>query len=112
MDEREEAGMRALTEGVRRAEEAGASGAGMLSLAISYTNEAFERASHTMLMRWLRARHPDFVPAASAGTTAWATHDTLTNAFLAVARKQHADGIVDPELQMALGVSVLYKDRF
>lgn len=30
MDEREEAGMRALTEGVRRAEEAGGKGAGML----------------------------------------------------------------------------------
>lgn len=30
MDEREEAGMRALTEGVRRAEEAGGQGAGML----------------------------------------------------------------------------------
>jgi peroxin-5 len=31
MDEREEAGMKALTEGVRLAEEAGAAGAGMLS---------------------------------------------------------------------------------
>ena len=30
MDEREEAGMRALTQGVKRAEEAGAQGAGML----------------------------------------------------------------------------------
>lgn len=30
MDEREEAGMRALTEGVKRAQEAGATGAGML----------------------------------------------------------------------------------
>jgi peroxin-5 len=35
MDEREEAGMRALTEGVRLAEEAGAAGAGMLVCYIS-----------------------------------------------------------------------------
>jgi len=35
MDEREEAGMRALTEGVRLAEEAGTAGAGMLVCYIS-----------------------------------------------------------------------------
>lgn len=37
MDEREEAGMRALKEGVRRAEEAGATGEGMLVCFISET---------------------------------------------------------------------------
>lgn len=35
MDEREEAGMRALVEGVRRAEESGATGAGMLVSLVS-----------------------------------------------------------------------------
>jgi peroxin-5 len=37
MDEREEVGIKALTEGVRLAEEAGASGAGMLVCNLHYT---------------------------------------------------------------------------
>ena len=58
MDEREEAGLRALREGTRLAEESGAAGEGMISLAISYTNEGFDRASHATLLRWVQARFP------------------------------------------------------
>ncbi|KAF8502275.1 peroxisome targeting signal receptor [Russula emetica] len=108
MDEREEAGMKALTEGVRLAEEAGAAGAGMLSLAISYTNESFDRASHSMLLRWLRARFPDAStpPDAQEAITksSWHSHDIVTEAFLNVARTQHAQGVIDPDVQLALGV--------
>jgi len=108
MDEREEAGMKALTEGVRLAEAAGAGGAGMLSLAISYTNESFDRASHAMLLRWLRARFPDtpISPELQEAVTksAWFSHDVVTEAFLNVARTQHAQGVIDPDVQLALGV--------
>jgi peroxin-5 len=103
MDEREEAGMKALTEGVRLAEEAGAAGAGMLSLAISYTNESFDRASHSMLLRWLRARFPD-APISSEVQEAVTSHDLVTEAFLNVARTQHTQGVIDPDVQLALGV--------
>ncbi|KAI0051853.1 TPR-like protein [Auriscalpium vulgare] len=108
MDEREEAGMKALTEGVRLAEAAGAAGAGMLSLAISYTNESFDRGSYSMLHRWLRARFPE-VPVSqetveSLSQTQWHSHTLVTEAFLAVARAQHAQGIMDPDVQIALGV--------
>jgi peroxin-5 len=131
MDEREDAGMRALTEGVRLAEEAGAGGAGMLvcytfpsnprptdeprsqSLAISYTNESFDRASHAMLLRWLRARFPDtpIPPEAQESVTrsAWYSHDIVTEAFLNVARTQHSQGVIDPDVQLALGV-LFYTD--
>jgi peroxin-5 len=108
MDEREEGGMKALTEGVRLAEEAGSTGAGMLSLAISYTNESFDRASHSMLLRWLRARFPDvsIPPDAQEATTksSWHSHDIVTEVFLNVARTQHAQGVIDPDVQLALGV--------
>ncbi|KAI0062885.1 TPR-like protein [Artomyces pyxidatus] len=108
MDEREEAGMKALTEGVRLAEQAGAVGVGMLSLAISYTNESYDRASHTMLLRWLRARFPEepisHETLQSLSQTPWHSHTLVTDAFLSVARAQHAQGIVDPDVQIALGV--------
>ncbi|KIK67167.1 hypothetical protein GYMLUDRAFT_69359 [Collybiopsis luxurians FD-317 M1] len=109
MDEHEEAGMRALSEGVKRAEAAGASGAGMMSLAISFTNESMDRASHTMLFRWLRARFPDFPVAeetvkAMSTHSSWDTHNKITDLYLTIARQQHSQGIVDPDVQIGLGV--------
>ncbi|TDL26225.1 peroxisome targeting signal receptor [Rickenella mellea] len=108
MDEREEAGMRALTEGVKRAEAAGARGAGMLSLAISYTNESFEKASLTTLFRWLVARFPDYTPppetSASLSNSPWDSQQRVKDAFLTIAREQHASGVVDPDVQTGLGV--------
>jgi len=109
MDEREDAGMRALMEGVRRAQEAGTPGPGMLSLAISFANESYDRASHTILLRWLRARYPS-VPApvetmeAIATHASWDTHTRITDLFLILARSQHSEGVVDSDVQTALGV--------
>ncbi|KAF4620537.1 hypothetical protein D9613_000470 [Agrocybe pediades] len=109
MDEREEAGMRALLQGVQKAQEAGAAGAGMLSLAISFTNESYDRGSHTMLLRWFRARFPDVkIPEetikAVSTNSSWDTHGRITELFLDLARTQHAQGTMDPDLQIALGV--------
>ncbi|KAJ7072083.1 hypothetical protein C8F01DRAFT_1102480 [Mycena amicta] len=109
MDEREEAGMRALSEGVKRAEAAGAQGVGMLSLAISYTNESMDRASHAMLLRWLQSRFPghpippETISAISTNST-WDTHARLTELFIDLARRQHTAGEMDPDVQIALGV--------
>ncbi|KAF9501922.1 peroxisome targeting signal receptor [Pleurotus eryngii] len=109
MDEHEDAGMRALLEGVKRAEAAGAPGAGMLSLAISFTNESYDRASHTMLLRWLRSRFPDHpVPEetvkALSTNSSWDTHTRVTEVFINLARAQHASGQLDPDVQVGLGV--------
>ncbi|KAG2037423.1 hypothetical protein BDR03DRAFT_919923 [Suillus americanus] len=109
MDEREDLGLRALTEGVRLSEAANANGVGMLSLAISYTNESYDRAAYNMLLRWLGARFPDFPisdetrRAVSLHST-WDSHDKLTETFLTLARQQYNQGIVDPDTQIALGV--------
>ncbi|KAL4073917.1 TPR-like protein [Scleroderma citrinum] len=109
MDEREEHAMRALVEGVRQAEITGANGAGMLSLAISYTNESYDRASCLMLFRWLRARFPTVpIPAdlekAVTSHSAWDAQERLTDAFLTLARQQYEQGIVDADVQIALGI--------
>ncbi|EJD52441.1 TPR-like protein [Auricularia subglabra TFB-10046 SS5] len=104
MDEREEAALRALQEGTRLSAAAGERAEGLMSLAISYTNESYERASHQALLRWLSARYPGVqIPEETASP--WASHEQATDAFLAVARDQHARGApVDAELQVGLGV--------
>ncbi|KAH9951527.1 peroxisome targeting signal receptor [Amylocystis lapponica] len=116
MDEREDAAMRALTEGVKRAEQAGAAGQGMLSLAVSFTNESYERASHTMLLRWLSARFPsqdvseDVWKALSQSP--WHSHERVTEVFLNLARDQYSRGEMDPEVQIGLGVLFYTNNNF
>ncbi|KAJ3489054.1 hypothetical protein NLI96_g2421 [Meripilus lineatus] len=116
MDEREEAGMRALMEGVKRAEQAGDVGEGMLSLAISFTNESYERASHTMLLRWLSARYPSHpIPEdtwKSLSQTSWHSHELVTETFLSLARQQHAEDRLDPDVQICLGVLFYTNNEF
>lgn len=109
MDEREDLGLRALTEGVRLSEAVNANGVGMLSLAISYTNESYDRAAYKMLLQWLGARFPDFpisdeTRRAVSLHSAWDSHEKLTETFLTLARQQYNQGIVDPDTQIALGV--------
>lgn len=105
MDEHEQAGMRALVEGVKRAAENGGHGEGMLSLAISYTNESYDRASQATLLRWVRARFPEHpIPDISTSMTSWHTHEKITEVFISLAREQHARGVVDPDVQIGLGV--------
>ena len=61
-----------------------------------------------MLLRWLRARFPDasIPPEAqnSLTSSSWHSHNAVTEAFLTVARTQHAQSVIDPDVQLALGV--------
>lgn len=117
MDEREELGMRALVEGVKRAEAVGAAGAGQLSLAISYTNEAFERASYTMLLRWMRTRFPSqHIPEETVNAvrhnSLWDAHSRVTEVFLNLARTQHSQSTLDPDVQIGLGILFYTNSEF
>ena len=135
MDEREDTGIKALIEGVRRAKEAGANGVGMLvgppivcldcdltlmngpqALAISYTNEGYEHASHTTLLRWLQAANPDAeIPQtawSSLQESSWYSQQQVTQAFIDYARVQHSKGIVDADLQAGLGVLFYSSNQF
>ena len=86
------------------------------SLAISYTNESYERASHTMLLRWLHARFPDYpIPEdawKSLTGAGWHSHERVTEAFLGLAREQYARGEMDPDVQIALGVLFYASSEF
>ncbi|RDX41796.1 peroxisome targeting signal receptor [Lentinus brumalis] len=108
MDERDDVAMPALMEGVKRAEAAGARGAGMMSLAIAFTNESLERGAHTMLLRWLDARFPDAGISEEAWksltNSSWHSQEQVTEAYLKVAREQYSRGEVDPDVQIGLGV--------
>lgn len=59
-------------------------------------------------MRWLRARFPAYTPppeaSAALKNSPWDAHQRVTDAFLAVAREQHAQGTVDADVQTGLGV--------
>jgi peroxin-5 len=62
-----------------------------------------------MLLRWFRAVHPDHpVPEdtiqAVQTHSAWDSHTRMTDLFINLARAQHSRGMVDADVQVALGV--------
>lgn len=82
---------------------------GLQSLAISFTNESYDRASHAMLLRWLRATYPSVtVPEetvkAIASHASWDTHNHIKDLFLNLARTQHSEGVMESDVQICLGV--------
>ncbi|KAG8917425.1 Peroxisomal membrane signal receptor PTS1 [Tulasnella sp. 418] len=106
MDEREDIGLIALQEGVRLAKAAGVIGPGMISLAVSYTNEGYDIAAHATLREWLRAKYPSAKVQEPEPNhrSPWHSHDLTTEAFLGVARELHAKGESDPDVQVGLGI--------
>ncbi len=61
-----------------------------------------------MLLRWLRARYPSHSISEEAwkslSNSAWHSHERVTEAFIDLARQQHSQGQLDPEVQIGLGV--------
>lgn len=62
-----------------------------------------------MLLRWLRATYPDYpvseetIQAMKTHTT-WDTHSRMTDLFIGLARAQHSQGVIDADVQVALGI--------
>lgn len=124
MDEREESAIRALSRGVEIASASGGrgeveKGVGLVSLAIAYTNESYEKASYTMLSRWLQTHYPQFLSSSTSTSTlpgsslpggggsslsTWALKESVTDAYMLAARSLHERGINDPDVQIGLGV--------
>lgn len=129
MDEREDIGLLALRQGVQIAKAAGHIGPGLLvsvlpmemrvrglifllkSLAVSYTNEAYEQASNTVLKEWLLAKYPSarMPPSQPSGISPWHSREVAKAGFIDVAQTLHAQGQSDPDLQVGLGV-LYYSD--
>lgn len=61
-----------------------------------------------MLLRWLSARFPDHPIGddvwESLKQSAWHSHDRVTEVFINLAREQHTQGGLDPDVQVGLGV--------
>lgn len=62
-----------------------------------------------MLLRWFRAQFPSHpVPEetikAMSTHSSWDTHNRITDLFLGLARQQHSEGIMNPDVQIGLGV--------
>ncbi|ORY31920.1 hypothetical protein BCR39DRAFT_524607 [Naematelia encephala] len=117
MNEKESRAMEAFEQG-RKALEGEDSGrekvAGelLINLAISYVNESLDLAALTILHQFLTLNHPSHTTTSAApsrhaiseSTSPWAIHQSLTDAYLALAREQYAkQGIVDPDVQVGLG---------
>jgi len=112
MDEREDIGLLALRRGVRLAKDAGHVGPGMLSLAVSYTNEAYEIAANNVLREWLLSKYPSARIASydPKAVSPWHSRDVVKDAFLDVAQTLHAQGQSDPDVQVGLGI-LYYTDQ-
>ncbi|KAJ9091162.1 hypothetical protein QFC20_007720 [Naganishia adeliensis] len=126
MDEKETSAVRALEEGRKRFEaERGRSeladrtfGEGLVSLAISYTNESYDYSALLALHRYLSLLHPSYagpVPSSDLEVdmldpethdipNPWHANQRLTESYLALARDQITAGVVDADVQVGLGV--------
>jgi peroxin-5 len=70
-----------------------------------------------MLLRWLRARYtslpiPEDTVKAMSTHSSWDTHNRITDLFLTLARTQHSEGNMDPEVQIGLGVLYYTNQEF
>lgn len=69
-----------------------------------------------MLLRWLSARYPSHpIPEdtwKSLSQTSWHSHELVTETFLSLARQQHAEDRLDPDVQICLGVLFYTNNEF
>lgn len=81
-----------------------------VSLAVSYINDGYDLAAHTTLLRLLARSHPhiaptgEFPPLPDQDTNPWARVNYVRDLYLRAAREDAAEGRVDPDVQVALGI--------
>ncbi|WFD32466.1 Peroxisomal membrane signal receptor PTS1 [Malassezia sp. CBS 17886] len=81
-----------------------------MSLAVSYINEGYDAAAHQTLLRYIARTHPHLAPSADfpklrdETTNPWARLNYVRELFLKAARENAAQGQMDPEIQIGLGV--------
>ncbi|KAI9481683.1 MAG: hypothetical protein EXX96DRAFT_595360 [Benjaminiella poitrasii] len=77
----------------------------LMSLAVSYTNESYDHAAYQTLERWITQKYPhlagDQLPEAASP---FELHDRVTNLFLTAARQAPEGQLMDPDVQVGLGV--------
>ncbi|KAJ3111902.1 Peroxisomal membrane signal receptor PTS1 [Physocladia obscura] len=78
----------------------------LMSLAISYTNEARELEAYATLNRWLSTKYPTIpeTVAPAEYISKYEIHDASTARFLQAVKINSTSGLIDADLQLGLGV--------
>lgn len=102
-NEKEEPAIRALE---RAIEVDPGNSQALMSLAVSYTNESYDHAAYQTLERWITQKYPDLVghQALPDAASPFELHDRVTDLFLTAARQAPDGQLMDPDVQVGLGV--------
>ena len=91
----------------------------LMGLAVSYTNEGYETTAYRTLERWLSVKYPQVHPpdqvseASDVGFTEQAIiHEKVTNLFIKAAQLSPSGELMDPDVQVGLGVLFYGDDDF
>ncbi|RMZ83527.1 hypothetical protein DV737_g1603, partial [Chaetothyriales sp. CBS 132003] len=91
----------------------------LMGLAVSYTNEGYETTAYRTLERWLSVKYPQIhapdkvSEAGDIGFTEQAIlHDKVTNLFIKAAQLSPSGELMDPDVQVGLGVLFYGDDDF
>lgn len=82
-----------------------------IPLAVSYTNEGYERSSWRTLKRYSVLAYPHLKPPAESSDSS-ETFREVTDLFLQAAREGAAKGVVDADVQVGLGVLFFSIEHF
>ncbi|EJT97401.1 TPR-like protein [Dacryopinax primogenitus] len=112
-DERDDKGIKALVRAVKDSAGHQDANSAILELAIAYVNQSYDMACFFTLLQFAHSRHsnkadiPDL--GMIRGRAIWSVRDAVKDIFISLAREQHAENIVDPDVQVGLGV-LLYSE--
>lgn len=91
----------------------------LMGLAVSYTNEGYETTAYRTLERWLSVKYPQVHPPdqvsepADVGFSEQAIlHEKVTNLFIKAAQLSPSGELMDPDVQVGLGVLFYGDDDF
>ncbi|KAI8373219.1 uncharacterized protein BYT42DRAFT_579628 [Radiomyces spectabilis] len=101
-NEKEEAAIRALEKAI---EVDPSNGPALMSLAVSYTNESYDHAAYQTLERWISEKYPELVDKSlPTPASPFELHGRVTDLYLAAARQAPDGQLMDPDVQVGLGV--------
>lgn len=90
----------------------------LMGLAVSYTNESYESSAYRTLERWLAAKYPQVItepldePKELGLTSRIALHQKVTDLFIKAAQLSPSGDLMDPDVQVGLGVLFYAADEF
>lgn len=91
----------------------------LMCLSVSYTNEGYDSTAYRTLERWLSAKYPQICPPDQLSSPADVgfsdqviLHDKVTNLFIKAAQLSPSGELMDPDVQVGLGVLFYGQEDF